>query len=77
MIYFARAGDDGPVKIGQSKDVAKRIRELQTAHHSKLSVIRTIDAPLWVEGWLHGYFAAQRQVGEWFTYDAAMLEIRY
>lgn len=75
MIYFIRAGEDGPVKIGHTKNVKSRLVLLQTAHHVKLRVIRSLDAPASAEGWLHQHFAKTRLSGEWFRFDETMLTI--
>lgn len=78
MIYFLRAGDDGPVKIGWTKDgktLARRIATLQTGQPHKLAILRTLEAQRWVEGWLHGFFVGVRMAGEWFTYREDMLAI--
>ena len=75
MIYFVRAGEEGPVKIGRTKDVERCISALQTSHFAKLTVIRTLDAPGWVEGWLHDLFAPLHVHGGWFTFTDDMLAI--
>lgn len=78
MIYFLRAGADGHVKIGWTKDkttLVGRIATLQTGQPHKLHVIRTMEAARWGEAWLHGYFAGVQAVGEWFAYQDAMLTV--
>lgn len=43
MIYFLRAGSDGPVKIGRTKDrrtLKQRLATLQVGQAQTLSVIR-------------------------------------
>ena len=78
MIYFLRAGADGHVKIGWTRDEAmlhSRIRSIQGAQPFPLVVLRRLDAPRWVETWLHGYFAGVRAAGEWFAYQPEMLTV--
>ena len=72
-LYFVRMGDEGPIKIGRSKDVSKRIKGLQ------------VGSPMWVEKlavlpgegphervW-HKAFADHKMRGEWFEPDASLL----
>lgn len=73
MIYFARAGSDGPVKIGWSKNVTSRIAFIQPTMPIAINILRVIDAEPWVERWFHQRFSHLRLMGEWFTFDAAML----
>lgn len=74
-IYFIRAGEYGPVKIGVADDVRNRLRELQCANHEKLALIRNFAGDQPVERWLHRHFAAQRVRGEWFWFSDDMLTI--
>jgi len=70
-VYFIRAGKNGPVKIGTSRDVKKRLKSLQTSHHEDLTIIRVINSA--VEWHAHQVFAAFRLKREWFKYDPSML----
>ena len=74
-VYFIRAGETGPVKIGWTKDVEDRRKILQTSQPELLQVIRVVDGTRSLERWLHDRFAALRLVGEWFRFDADMLAI--
>lgn len=74
-VYFIRAGNAGPVKIGWANDVEARRRGLQTSHHQPLRLIRTIEGRRQTEGWLHGHFAAQRLEGEWFRFQPEMATV--
>lgn len=56
MIYFIRAGDNGPVKIGWSNRVPGRVTALQPLLPFKVVVARLLDAPQWVERWLHWHY---------------------
>jgi hypothetical protein len=66
--YVIRRGDDGPVKIGRSRNVGSRISELQGGCAERLRLLHTIDGD--VEKRLHGELAAFRVGGEWFTGSA-------
>jgi hypothetical protein len=75
-VYMIRAGEDGPMKIGKANDPVARCRELQTASHQRLFLMRTLDGASQVEQWLHGKFADRRIMGEWFSYCPDMLVIQ-
>jgi len=75
MIYFIRAGVDGPVKIGWSTDIPGRMSALQTGQPFKVNLLRVLDAPRWAEQWLHRNFDGLRLEGEWFSFSEEMLLI--
>lgn len=74
-VYLARAGEDGPVKIGTARDVPRRLATLGRASPLPLLLLRTVEGARAVEQWFHRRFAAQRMHGEWFRYCADMLTI--
>jgi hypothetical protein len=75
-VYFIRAGEAGPVKIGYSRNAESRHRGIQTSHYDALHVIRIIkDGGRATERWLHERFAALRVRLEWFQFDADMLAV--
>ncbi len=65
-VYFVRAGADGYIKIGHSKNVKNRIKDLQTASPVPLDVMCVIDGDKRMETELHRRFAKHRDHGEWF-----------
>lgn len=65
-VYFVRAGDDGPVKIGRSIDVPQRAAALQTANHEPLRVLARVPGGSSMELMLHRQFQSVRLHGEWF-----------
>lgn len=71
FVYFITAHDSGLTKVGFSSDPAKRLKQLQTGHSSKLRIsmqIRTKN-PRALEARLHLLFRHKRQAGEWFRLD--------
>ena len=60
--YFVRSGDR--IKIGISKNVDGRIRDLQTAHGATLALLGVISGN--VEADWHRRFSSLRLLGEWF-----------
>jgi hypothetical protein len=72
-VYFIQVGVDGPVKIGSAIDPKRRLCTLQTGHHNKLRLLRTIDGGIDVERGYQQMFDRQRISGEWFFFDPDML----
>ena len=73
-IYFARAGADGPVKIGVTGgEPEDRIASLQTGCPAPIALLGALDGTAAHEQWLHRRFASLRLSGEWFTPDAALI----
>lgn len=72
-IYFIRAGEDGPVKIGTTEDLAARMRDLQVGNHEELRLVRTIEGGAGHEQFLHRRFGHLRIRGEWFRWHDDML----
>jgi hypothetical protein len=64
-VYFIRCADD--VKIGWSKNVAKRMRAIQTTASAPLELLGTFRGTRDDERELHRRFAALHKHGEWFS----------
>lgn len=41
-VYMIQAGDNGPIKIGQTRELRTRVRALQAMHYEPLSLIGMI-----------------------------------
>lgn len=65
-IYFIQAECGGPIKIGFARDVASRMKGLQTSHHERLVCLVHICGTMDEEQLLHKDYAAYRLEGEWF-----------
>jgi len=61
--YFI--SDGSSIKIGRSTNPLKRLRSLQTAHHTPLSLVLTLDGDREQE--FHTRFAKDKHRGEWFA----------
>ncbi len=73
-VYFARAGSDGPIKIGiTTGDPVARIAALQTGCPWPLVFIGSVSGSFQQEAWLHARFAAERMKGEWFNPSPGLL----
>lgn len=79
MIYFIQEGEDGPVKIGYSKEnCERRLSSLQTGNPRQLTLaaVRTGAHGMPAkERELHDRFAAHRIRGEWFEPCDEIMEI--
>ena len=68
-IYFIQSGKDGPVKIGRTRNVQRRMNELQVASFYELHLLHYFKADPFIEDAFHEALAEHRIRGEWF--DAA------
>lgn len=75
MIYFVQAVDGGPIKIGMTRNMVKRIRSLNGASPSPLRVLGVIDGNQVQEKTLHVRFKADRIFNEWFKPSGALLAL--
>ena len=78
-LYFIQAGENGPIKIGVTDNIEKRLVTLQTGNYEKLKVIFTFETeePEESRKWeriFHRQFRHQRLNGEWFRPDKYLLE---
>lgn len=74
MIYFIQVGRTGPIKIGFSKNIKKRLQTLQTANPYTLYVIGYMPGDKKVEKAIHRKFSYINIFREWFFYDANLMQ---
>lgn len=74
-VYFIRAGESGPVKIGVATDVGARLKELQCGNHLELTLLRTLEGDRATEAALHRRYERLRSRGEWFAFVPDMLVV--
>lgn len=72
LIYFAGT-ETGPIKIGRTKDLRGRIKELRCASPEKLHVWAITKGGNLEEALYHHRFADSRVRGEWFERTPALL----
>lgn len=65
MIYFIQA-ENGPIKIGYSRSLEKRLKSLQASNGQKLTVLGTMKGTLKDEKSLHEKFSDYKISSEWF-----------
>lgn len=72
VVYFVRAGDK--VKIGFSRNLRRRMIDLQNASPIELELIHTMPGSTFTEHKLHVQFSNQRAGGEWFRYEGPIAD---
>jgi hypothetical protein len=76
VIYFIRAGTDGPIKIGVADAPWQRLDTLQIGCPDKLCLLGVIcpKQDYIEERKIHTLFADERRRGEWFDASSRLLE---
>jgi hypothetical protein len=72
-VYFIRAGETGPVKIGWSHNPVARIRALDEGSPVPLRIIRLVDGDHQTERELHRRYRSLKLRREWFLYCPTMM----
>ena len=76
FVYFIFNSLTKNFKIGKTKSIERRLKQLQTGNEIKLEVTRQIEYENpEIEKYLHEYYADRRLHGEWF--DVTLEEIDY
>lgn len=73
QVYFVQAAESGRIKIGVSKNPARRLRNMQVDSPEKLDLLFYVKGSFALEKDLHERFSRLRLLGEWFQPDASML----
>lgn len=66
MIYFMQAGENGPIKIGDSEEIHFRLKTLQIGCPYKLKLLFVYNGRHFNEFELHDFFKHEHIRGEWF-----------
>lgn len=74
VVYFIRSGDTGLVKIGRTDNVQRRLSELQTGNHSKVTLAYVVAGSSHEERKLHYRFKRHRERGEWFREEGGLAD---
>lgn len=72
-VYFIRAGEMGPIKIGIAVNISARLNQMQTGNPEPLVCIGWTPGSAAEELALHTRFAAHHYRGEWFTPHADLI----
>jgi hypothetical protein len=65
-VYFV-GGDDGPIKIGYTATLHRRLRALKNSSPIAVRLLAAVPGDATLERAYHQRFAADRQHGEWFA----------
>ena len=65
VVYFA-ALESGPIKIGHTVDLERRLAEIQLCSPGKVNLIGSVDGDRRTEAYFHRRFASHRAFGEWY-----------
>lgn len=65
-VYFIESGSGGPIKIGSTQNVARRVKILQTGNPEKLNLLHWTTGGNALELHLHEEFKEFHIHGEWF-----------
>lgn len=79
FVYFVLNEDSNAIKIGRARDLAKRMKALQTSSPAVLKLIKAIQVEgsgkaQELERSLHQQFSEMRLSGEWFKAEEKLLE---
>lgn len=67
VVYFVQQGNDGPIKIGASRNFDKRLRTLRTHSAVELNVLGVFPGGFGLERDLHHELMGDQLEGEWFS----------
>lgn len=73
-IYFIQMEEAGPIKIGITRDINKRLAHLQTANPCKLKLLYFFPGGVGTEKELHNILKNYSLEGEWFSYHPKVLQ---
>lgn len=73
MVYFILNKKDNLVKIGYSKQVKTRLKQLIYEHKTELEIYNVIDGDMNIEKYFHERHKAHHSNGEWFKSDILLL----
>jgi hypothetical protein len=71
VVYFLRAGD--AIKIGRTKNLARRLRALATGSAAPLELLAAVPGGRDLEAQLHRRWRHLHLRGEWFRADDALV----
>lgn len=69
IVYFILDTTANLVKIGFSRNLKRRMKELNTSNCNLKLIYKIENCNMDYENSLHNYFCLERVKGEWFKYD--------
>ena len=74
LVYFIRCGKNGPIKIGFTRNIDRRLAQISVYAPEPPECIGFFNGKEEDEAQLHKNFSALRMNGEWFRPDPVLLE---
>ena len=74
FLYFIQSGDKGPIKIGTTYDLMKRLKELQVGNPKVLRLLAATTTGYY-EGGIHNQFYRSHIRGEWYRPVKDLLDL--
>lgn len=70
FVYLIRCSENSYYKIGTTKNIEKRIKELQTGNADKIYLIDKYESnnAFKIEKALHNFFGFNKKLNEWFDF---------
>jgi predicted GIY-YIG superfamily endonuclease len=70
FVYLIRLSDNSTYKIGVTKNINKRIKELQTGNAEEIFLVDKYesDNAFKIEKALHNFFQHKKKLNEWFDF---------
>lgn len=73
-LYLILDTSSKKLKIGRSKNVQKRLKQLQTSNSGSLSLLFTLKGEGFREEYVHRMFSHLNTNGEWYEYDNSIID---
>jgi len=74
MVYFIADTTNDVVKIGYSKDIKKRLKQLQTSNGNVLVLLGYMNGNEAEEKYTHQLFSEYKLQGEWFHLNEIVID---
>ena len=74
-VYFIQSGDNGPIKIGITEDVKRRVKDISALNPNAVTLLAYCGGGKELEELLHLAFSAERIKNEWFEPSNRILEV--
>ncbi|WP_373886334.1 GIY-YIG nuclease family protein [Sphingobium sp. CFD-2] len=74
LVYFIQRGEDGPIKIGFTRNLKRRLGDFAVSIPEPVHLRLAIRGSRDVERHYHATFAAHRIMGEWFKPSKEILD---
>jgi len=76
-VYFITTSAHKAIKIGFSKNVERRMKQLQTSSSEELEILYVVEGNMDLEHNYHYYFKDYNIKNEWFQYSFVMSFIKH